>query len=269
MLKVRIVSALLLIPVVLALIWDLSLIYFDVALSVFIVLSAWEWSKLAHWSGCFQSMAYVVILGLCVAAAMLMALPLFMVVPLLVWFIAIYLVFARAMDWPLQMRQSKRWAWMGWVILSGAWLSLSWIKQLDGGSLWLTFVLVATWAVDTGAYFSGKFLGRGRGLLLPRVSPKKTWAGVLGGMFLVILVTALFLWLHPVWRRHWLEFLLLDLLIVFAAIMGDLFESVLKRVSGVKDSGTIIPGHGGILDRIDSLLAVAPVVFFAIKCFGW
>lgn len=268
MLKSRIISAALLIPVVLGIVWFSPLIYFNVVLSIFILLAAWEWSKLAHWSSWLQSMAYVVIMIVCLSLVMVLSWQWLLIVPVVTWLICFYMVFARAFDWKIQFRQSWCSALIGWVILPGAWLSLSWLKHGDQGGLWVTFTLSLTWAADTGAYFSGKFLGQGRGLLLPRVSPKKTWVGVFGGILLVFLVTGLFLIFYAPWRTYWVQFFLLDLVIVFAAVMGDLFESVLKRVAGVKDSGAIIPGHGGILDRIDSLLATAPVIFCAIKLFG-
>jgi phosphatidate cytidylyltransferase len=120
--------------------------------------------------------------------------------------------------------------------------------------LWLIWVFMLAWGADIGAYFAGHAFGRRK--LAPRVSPGKTWEGVIGGLALALAVCALgAFWLTP----GWVGWLPVIVLLVAVSVFGDLFESVLKRATGVKDSGTLLPGHGGVLDRIDSLLAVLPV----------
>lgn len=114
---------------------------------------------------------------------------------------------------------------------------------------------LAAFISDTGAYYIGTYLGRAR--IWPRVSPKKSWAGSIGGLVLCIaMCVGLGLW----WGvRPWWQFAMLGVLLNAASQLGDFFESALKRTLGVKDSGTLLPGHGGLLDRIDSLLFVVPV----------
>lgn len=116
-------------------------------------------------------------------------------------------------------------------------------------------VALAAFISDTGAYYIGTYLGRAR--IWPRVSPKKSWAGSIGGLVLCIaMCVGLGLW----WGvRPWWQFAMLGVLLNAASLLGDFFESALKRTLGVKDSGTLLPGHGGLLDRIDSLLFVVPV----------
>lgn len=126
----------------------------------------------------------------------------------------------------------------------------------DGGH-WIVFVLVVVWLGDTGAYFAGK--GFGKGKLYPEVSPKKTWAGAWGGLagsFVAAAVMKL-LFLE---QLGWLDLVFLALPGAALAQMGDLVESLVKRSTGVKDSGAILPGHGGILDRIDAVLFFVPYV---------
>ncbi len=125
------------------------------------------------------------------------------------------------------------------------------------GFKWLIFVLVGTWATDTGAYFAGRFFGKRK--LIERISPKKTWAGVWGGLALTILVSTVWATLDPFMPAH--HAAALGACIAVSCVVGDLVESMFKRARGIKDSGSIMPGHGGLLDRVDSLLFTVPVAW--------
>jgi phosphatidate cytidylyltransferase len=144
-------------------------------------------------------------------------------------------------------------------ILGGYFLLL---RDLPRGSWLLLFVYVATWAYDTGGYFVGRFFGRHK--MTPRVSPKKSWEGSLGGF--VFTFTGLFLlWKFiPVYQEifGFKDILILSLLMSLFGQLGDLVESMIKRSLSAKDSGSFFPGHGGIFDRIDSLLFNAPILFY-------
>jgi phosphatidate cytidylyltransferase len=124
------------------------------------------------------------------------------------------------------------------------------------------FLLI--WANDTGAYLTGMTMGRHK--LWERISPKKTWEGFIGGLIIAVLV-AWFLsgWLGVVDRTHWV---MISLIVSVTGTYGDLVESMLKRSTGVKDSGTILPGHGGFLDRFDSAILSFPLVYLFISLFG-
>ncbi len=132
------------------------------------------------------------------------------------------------------------------------------LRNIEAGLMWLAIALLGTWICDTGAYFVGRAWGRRR--FFPQISPKKTVEGAIGGLVSgVIAVMLLGRWLVGLgvgWGA------LLGALIVLAATFGDLAESVIKRQVGVKDSGQLIPGHGGMLDRVDSLLFVTPLVYY-------
>jgi len=117
----------------------------------------------------------------------------------------------------------------------------------------LLYVLMVVWSFDTFAYMVGSWFGKH--LLIPHISPKKTWEGLLGGYVFTMLGIILFATLNKV--KFFPEFLFESSVIMFLALMGDLFESKLKRRAGVKDSGSLLPGHGGVLDRLDSLLMVS------------
>ncbi len=123
---------------------------------------------------------------------------------------------------------------------------------------WLMYLFLLVWGADSGAYFVGRKLGKTK--LAPNVSPNKSVEGLVGGIItvaiVIVIVQAVFLELTL--AQHIL-FLLLSIVTVFSSVLGDLFESMIKRRAGIKDSGRILPGHGGVLDRIDSLLAAAPI----------
>ena len=151
----------------------------------------------------------------------------------------------------------------GLAVAGGAYIGLSLshfvrLRAMDRGMYWLLLALLGTWICDTGAYFVGR--GLGRHPFFPKISPKKTLEGAIGGgisgVVTVVLLGYYMLGLGIAWG------IILGLLVVFGATFGDLAESVIKRQVGVKDSGTLIPGHGGMLDRIDSLLLVVPLVYF-------
>ena len=135
------------------------------------------------------------------------------------------------------------------------------VRSLPAGEWLALFLAVVTWASDSGAYYAGTLWGKH--LLIPSISPKKTVEGVFGGLLLAILAALV----AQVWFTSQLsstDALLLGILITISGLVGDLFESVIKRRQGVKDSGGILPGHGGMLDRLDSLLFTAPTFYYYV-----
>jgi len=181
--------------------------------------------------------------------------------------LAIWLLIA--MYLPLY-RYSGKWSLPGRVLLLGLGLDLLWIcvhgliylHQHHGGWI-LLYVLTLVWVADTGAYFSGRKFGKHK--LAPAISPGKTWEGVAGGIFANLLWMLLVYQMLGSYQLHTglnlslIQFLLIGLATSFISVVGDLFESILKRQAGVKDSGKLLPGHGGVLDRIDSIIAASPV----------
>ncbi|KTD53280.1 phosphatidate cytidylyltransferase [Legionella santicrucis] len=138
--------------------------------------------------------------------------------------------------------------------------SLVHLYGLPQGKELLVYLLFLIWASDSGAYFSGKIMGKHK--LIPQVSPGKSWEGVIGGVVLSLIIA----WggdyyFKPIAQAHWF---VLALCTIIIAIFGDLFISILKRRCHLKDTGAIIPGHGGILDRLDSLIAALPLFYFGL-----
>ncbi|MFZ3373901.1 MAG: phosphatidate cytidylyltransferase, partial [Desulfitobacteriaceae bacterium] len=137
------------------------------------------------------------------------------------------------------------------------------LRQLEHGITWTFLIFFLVWATDIFAYLIGRRFGQH--LLAPKISPKKTREGAWGGLLGSILVGLIF-WYWMVGTSLW-HILALSLIVGLGGQIGDLFESALKRSAGIKDSGTLIPGHGGILDRCDSLILVLPLVYYYIVNF--
>jgi phosphatidate cytidylyltransferase len=151
----------------------------------------------------------------------------------------------------------------GILVLVPAWLALGRLLFAERGAHWLLFVFVLVWAADIGAFFVGRAVGRVR--LAPRVSPGKTWEGVLGGLAAASVAAILGAW--------WLKqppapFVALCIAAALASVVGDLTVSMFKRHAGLKDSSDLLPGHGGILDRIDSMMAAAPLFVLGLRWIG-
>ena len=164
----------------------------------------------------------------------------------------------------LAYRYHGSWPLLPRVIMLGIGLDLLWIcvhglvylHQTYGGEL-LLYLFSLVWIADVGAYFSGRKFGKHK--LAPAISPGKTWEGVVGGLLANLIWIISVYQLSSGWGLGLPEFMLISLATSLISVVGDLFESVLKREAGVKDSGKLLPGHGGVLDRVDSVIAAAPV----------
>lgn len=257
----------------------LSPLYFSLIISALVLVAAWEWTTLMGLASPAQRVLYLVVLATLMVDIAWLA-GLFDTTPFLSRTVILVLTGAGALFWllmlPLLRRYpagTERWATvprlslMGLLVLLPAWGALLQLKFLDGrGTLVFTLIGLVSIA-DIGAYFVGRRFGRRP--LAPDLSPKKSWEGFWGGMVCSVLLAAVLVW--ALGRQTTLDaatiigLLLLAVVVGVASVEGDLFESMLKRNRGIKDSGRILPGHGGMLDRIDSLTAAAPVfVFFLL-----
>lgn len=141
-----------------------------------------------------------------------------------------------------------------------AWVAVARIRDFEYGQLWIVGFLFVVWAADIGAYFTGKHFGGAK--LAPRISPSKTWAGFWGGLIFAVIISVVYTLAVPGLELGILTAALLAVATMLASVGGDLFISLQKRTMGLKDTGNLLPGHGGLLDRFDSLIAAAP--FFAL-----
>lgn len=258
MLKQRIITAVILAPIAIAGFVFLDGAAFALFIGAIVTLGAWEWARLAGETGQKGRLVYALVVALLMIGLYRQAWsPLYLLLPALVWWLVALALISRYPKGRGLWAESMISQLFGLLILLPAWYALVWLRALEDG-LWLILgVLVLIWAADVGAYVAGKTWGRRK--LLPRVSPGKTLEGLLGGLvFTQVLTLAVLLYLG--WG---LTSLLLGqvaaALVVLFSVVGDLTESLFKREQGLKDSSSLLPGHGGVLDRIDSLTAAAPV----------
>ncbi len=271
MLKQRIITALVLIAILLPAIFAASPWPFAVLLLVMIGAAGWEWGRLngADPVGAVALGVAVTVAGVITLAAGWQNAP-----PPALWWLAMlawvlggaWVLRGGVAGWP-KLAAPVRWA-LGAALLWTAWLALAAAKAVGINFMLSVFCLV--WAADIAAYFGGRRFGRRK--LAPGISPGKSWEGVWSGMVGAVLLAAFWLWLDSafavdsasLYTRLLSRFGIAGgvLVLVFLAVMsvvGDLFESLVKRGVGAKDSSALLPGHGGVLDRIDALLPVFPI----------
>jgi len=267
LLKQRILTGLILAPTVIAGIFLLSDLYFALFVGVFIVLGGWEFGNLC----CFapvQRVLYAGLISIAMFLAYFMSSDLLLLVGFCWWCIAFVLVVsypAGVKFWGGVWQRSC----IGFFVLVPAWISLIQLKSYDKSTFLILLLMFLIWGADIGAYFAGRAFGEKK--LAPKVSPGKSWAGVYGGLATSAGITALAIWWeYPALSgSHWVAFFFLCMLVVLVSVLGDLTESMFKRHRGIKDSSALLPGHGGILDRIDSLLAAGPVYALSLILIGW
>src|SRR5690606_37428519 len=149
---------------------------------------------------------------------------------------------------------------MGGLVVLPTGFSLVTLRNLQDGELWILAAVLIVAAADSGAYFSGRRWGRRK--LAPSVSPGKSWEGVAGGVLAATLTFGIFLVLRGETFSNWLVLIAMPTALI--SVLGDLLESMLKRHRGIKDSGRMLPGHGGVLDRVDGLAAAVPIFTLAL-----
>jgi phosphatidate cytidylyltransferase len=259
MLKQRVITGLWGIPLLIAAVWfDKPLPWFTALVAIWGALAVFEFYKLVAGAKA-QPLTYF---GL-VWTLLFIISPHFsydFLMPLLLTSAVVL-----SLIW-LLVRSKRDGAFIGWAWTLGGILYLGWLlsyfvalRGLEDGRNWVFFALFTTFASDTSAFFVGRALGRHK--LAPRISPGKTWEGTIAGVFGAIIVSLLFTLLIPI--SYW-QAIVLGILVSIFGQLGDLVESLFKRNMGVKDSGRLIPGHGGFLDRIDSVVFVGAVVYYYV-----
>ena len=288
MLKQRIITASILAPAAILAIFYLPLVYFAALFLAIIGIGAWEWGPLMGFKDNKRRIGFVaatlVLIGVIWAylfpsdlwlstkelhsyAMSILWLAVFW------WVLSAFLMFSYPNSSGFWSKHHSVRAMFGWLTLIPTWLAFMVIRTNDyqvdpfHGAQLLMFLFLMVWSADVGAYFVGKAMGKNK--LMPNVSPGKTFEGFLGGVasacVLVMIVAFSLDWSGEQVTKA----LMVTVLITTVSVLGDLNESMFKRQAGVKDSGSILPGHGGILDRIDSLTATAPVFALCYVLFGW
>ncbi|MGZ8190297.1 MAG: phosphatidate cytidylyltransferase [Methylococcaceae bacterium] len=282
MLLQRIITASILASLVALAVFKLSLELFSLVLGLIVILGAWEWGKLVGINSLFKRGLFLFALILPMIAIQfwpqileLIAqavdwtdvrnysgiLEWFVIPPVLFWLLVMLLIRnAPTGVLKLEMKTVYK-ALIGWFVLLSAWMFLSRLRVFYGSEMTM-YLLLLIWTADVSAYFTGKKFGKAK--LSPDISPGKTVEGMYGALIAGIVCAVILSLIYGFTFTIASDFVLLSVLTVLISIYGDLFFSVVKRQRGVKDSGSLLPGHGGILDRIDSLTAAAPFFYAGV-----
>jgi phosphatidate cytidylyltransferase len=268
-LRTRVLTALIILPATLVVVFVLPPAYFRLAIAALMLIGAWEFRRLADLGAPVGGLLFVLqaaVLGVLLSFWPAVAVDgvAILAVCCLLWLV----MFTRLKGYSNSKQPDRPFRiasfFSALIALSACWFALAWLRDQPDGEFIIFLLFLVIWASDTGAYFSGKQFGRHK--LARRISPNKTWEGVYGGI--VLALAAAFLWSGLLAGLDIPATTLVAMTVIttFASIGGDLFVSVHKRTVGVDDAGTLFPGHGGVLDRYDSLMSGAP--FFALAL-GW
>ena len=267
MLKTRVITALVLLAVLLPILFLLPAIYIGIFFLVALLAGAWEWSRLlapdakrsAYLYALFSLAIILFLLGMQNVSWQFSLLLL----AVIFWFFIAPFILAKGMNLSLQ-KLRPFYVLLGFILLPATWFALVFLREL--GLVFLLSSMALVWVADIGAYFVGKAFGKRK--LAVQISPGKSVEGAVGGLVLCYVYALACVFFLPfestlfgAWaiRFGWIPmFLMVTVLTVFS-IFGDLFESQLKRLAGVKDSSHLLPGHGGVLDRVDALIPTMPI----------
>jgi len=267
MLKTRLITAIVLLAVLLPILFLLPPIYVGVFFLVAVFAAAWEWSRLltpqagrAAWLYAIFCLVIILFLFAMQNVAWQFALLLLAVI---FWFFLAPFILAKGMSVSLQKLRSF-YIVLGFILLPATWFALLYLREL--GLVFLLSTMALVWVADIGAYFVGKAFGKRK--LAAQISPGKSIEGAIGGLLLCYGYALLCVFYLPfestifgAWaiRFGWVPMFVMVTVLTAFSIFGDLFESQLKRMAGVKDSSHLLPGHGGVLDRVDALIPTMPI----------
>ncbi len=263
MLKLRIITALLLIPLVVLVDFAVDTRWFALVFGLVIVLGAWEWSRIAGLESAISRSTYVgltVLLMLVVFEYRSEGWSRLLITLAVIWWLLATVLVVFIQRQLFRLRESRLlFVLTGLLVLIPSWFSLVLLHNegSDTGRRLVMLLFVMIWVADIAAYFGGKRWGKTA--LADMISPKKTLEGALAGVVASMLVAVGFCLINKMQLIDIIIFTGISLMTILVSIIGDLFESLMKRRAQLKDSGSILPGHGGVMDRIDSLTAASPV----------
>lgn len=266
MLLPRIVSAIVMAFLFIYAVFFLGPQAFSLSMAGVVVLAAWEWARLSGVKAQSMRVLFALLVAvLCYMSARAEWLTASVMVSPVVWCLALYWVIRYPT--PLLWQQTPIRLLFGALVMVSTWAALVVLKQSSDFVVWVLLLMGLIWGADSGAYFAGRAFGKRK--LARHVSPGKSWEGVFGGIVLTQIGVAVFSYWQVYSVQDWLLLALVALVTTAVSVLGDLTESLFKRHEGLKDSSHLIPGHGGVMDRVDSLTAAAPIFVVFLMLTGW
>ncbi len=262
MLIPRIITAVVLIPLALLAIYYLPPLGFESVLGAIMLGCAWEWTTLMKMQTLFERIVYLVIIGLLFLAVVWLPMGYYLYAAV-IGLVGLSFLLHHYQNQQGQFKLKGMWWYIiGIALFVTCWYSINIIRFKAGGANQVLMLLLIVWIADTAAYFTGTYFGKTK--LAPLVSPNKSWEGIKGAATAVFILTLIEVVIAKLSFAVFVMVLLTNAATFIASIYGDLFESMMKRIADCKDSGGLLPGHGGLLDRLDSLFFAAPV--YATGC---
>lgn len=258
MLKQRIITGVILGLLIILAVFKLPNVYLAIIFGLVNLIGAWEWANLIGLNQNVKKIFYVFLIAVLMCASWFflnqMQSSMILFLASLWWASVTFMLAFYNSGWLQSSWLKNVLAYSGVIVLVPCWLGLTLLHER--GAAMLMFFLGLIWAADIGAYFVGKRFGKNK--LAAELSPGKSIEGVLGALLASIIFACIGIKLFSIQSSAWLYFIILCSLTALISVVGDLYESLLKRKAGAKDSGSILPGHGGVMDRIDSLTAAVP-----------
>lgn len=266
MLLPRVISAIVMALLFIYAVFFLEPLGFQLAIGFVVLLAGWEWARLSGIVAQRGRIAFAGMVGtLCYGVALFdLHFAILWIAPVL-WLAALYWVIAYPEPKGWQTRIAR--LLFGLLVLVATWSAMVFMRQSEQFVTWILLLMALIWGADSGAYFSGKAFGKHK--LAPSVSPGKSWEGVYGGLLVTQLIVMGFSVYQELFLQQWLVLALIAFITVLTSVLGDLTESLFKRHEALKDSSQLIPGHGGVMDRVDSLTSAAPLYVLLLALVGW
>ncbi len=274
MLKLRVLTAFVLGPFILWSVLTFSHRALAIELALILMLGAWEWARISGINNQIARTSYSLVVGLIIVLITYLIHSNINLLEIVLYITTSWWVIS--LGWLFVTEKSglkvadiysrtviTRNLLIGVLVLGGSFVSIIGMHQSEHyGAYFIFTLLILIWVADTAAYFSGKAFGKHK--LAVSISPGKTWEGVFGALIATIFVAVIIAWYFDFSNINTVLFTLIAVVSIIFSVVGDLLESMFKRKTNVKDSSQILPGHGGILDRIDSLIAAAPFYFLGL-----
>lgn len=266
MLLPRILSAIVMAFLFICAVFVLGTSGFVFAMAVVVVLAGWEWARLSGVQRQLGRVTFATLVGvICFVVFDRDLQTVALTISPILWLLALYWVIRYPS--PLLWRFKSSRLVFGAFVLVTTWSALVVLRQSVDFVVWVLLLMGLIWGADTGAYFAGRAFGKRK--LARFVSPGKSWEGVIGGLLLTQVGLFVFAQLSDFTLAHWFILAVIGLVTSFVSVLGDLTESLFKRHEELKDSSNLIPGHGGVMDRVDSLTAAAPIFVLLLSLAGW